>query len=586
MTLVNAGPDQFYIPASRNAFIKKVQAGLTHAKIVAIEGQQGIGKTILIEEVLTQTLPDGNKCYLTAARSINDIQIRSRIIEQLFGNVLFDPEMPILTSFIEFNNSSDMLIAIDNAHFLSGKIIGELLQLCSESKNLGIQLSIVMALDKTIASTLINVKSGLVEILPVPLLTKQESYQLLAEYVIDIPAQTSPRIKRWIENSAGLPIQLLAYNDVNAGKVSDSEPFNIKLWASILVTCSLLLALGIYLYRMGIISEQEQALMTNTSLNKTSGVVKPWQNVTESNSALEKQNAISTKERSELLVADKKMAQVVIRPTASSELIFSELMSQKSKVSFGNEKVAENPTTDMILAELTKKPESVDNNLINEITTTTAEIDTDTSETSQKEQQITDIGNESNLTETPISMDFFLDLEDAQSELEKPESKKQVQTELNESSLVENTALDSDKIQVPDISRIDQEPTLEELIQDDIISVAKEQPSAEDPGKPYTIDNQIFMSLPADHFVLQLTAVSSEAVLAQYLESAPYEKDKLRIYMVKRNYTDWLVVTYGLFETIELARQTAASIAPNAWAKSISVIQQQILAFDDAQSAQ
>ena len=255
MTLVNTETEQFYIPASRHAFIKKVQAGLTHSKIVAIEGCQGIGKTILIEEVLTLTSPNGNKCYLTAARSINDIQIRSRIIEQLFGNILFDPEVPLLTSFIEFNNNSEMLIAIDNAHYLSGKIVGELLQLFSEANNLGIQLKLVMTFDKTIASTLMNVKSNFLTILPVPLLTKQESYQLLAQYVINIPAQTNARIKRWIENSAGLPIQLLAYNDAGDGS-SEGEPFNIKLWVSILVTCSLLLALGIYLYLMGIIANQ------------------------------------------------------------------------------------------------------------------------------------------------------------------------------------------------------------------------------------------------------------------------------------------------------------------------------------------
>lgn len=585
MTLVNAGPDQFYIPASRHAFIKKVQAGLTHAKIVAIEGQQGIGKTILIEEVLTLTSPDGNKCYVTAARSINDIQIRSRIIEQLFGNVLFDPEMPILTSFIEFNNASDMLIAIDNAHFLSGKIIGELLQLCSESKNLGIKLSLVMAFDKTIASTLINVKSGLVEILPVPLLTKQESYQLLAEYVIDIPAQTNARIKRWIENSAGLPIQLLAYNDVVDGRVEDSEPFNIKLWGSILVTCSLLLALGIYLYRMGIVSEQENAETNNTPVSMTSDVVKPWQNITESNTALEKQETTNAKDLTESIVADKKMAQVVIRPTASSELMFSELMSQKSKVSFGNEKSAENPTTDLILAELTKPAKQTSDEVTDELT---VENDVLTAPNNGSKSNVEEISSptlekEPVVSETPINMDFFLLPEDIQPEQDKTNPKNIIETK---SKVVESEVVTTRSTDIPDLARIDNEPTLEQLIKDDIISVTKEQPTADVPANPYQIDNQIFMSLPADHFVLQLTAVSSEAVLAQYLESVPYEKEKLRIYKVKRNFTDWLVVTYGLFETIDVARQTAASIAPNAWAKSISVIQQQILAFDDAQSAQ
>jgi len=566
MTLVNT--DKFYIPASRHAFIKKVQAGLTQSKIIAIEGQQGIGKTILIEEVLTLTAPDGNKCYVTAARSINDIQIRSRIIEQLFGNVLFDPEMPLLTSFIEFNNATEMLIAIDNAHYLSGKMIGELLQLFSESNNLGIQLKIVMSFDKTIASTLMNVSSGFLQVLAVPLLTKQESYQLLAQYIIDIPAQTNTRIKRWIENSAGLPIQLLAYSDVADKRGADSEPFNIKLWVSILVTGSLLLALGIYVYRMGFVSELDDFGGSSTDAN----VVKPWQSVTDSNAALEKQQALETPE--ELVIPDKKMAKVVIRPTASSEQIFSELMAPKSKLTFGNQKVEQNKTTDMILAEITKPSDLAPDELSTQPSKNDAEttVGTDLPEQGflnqqsrlQQEFLATDAGTtedinlndeEQVVAEVPINMDFFLE-----PQAETPADK-------------------------PDLSRIDDEPTLEQLINDSVNLIAN-QPKTKEIKNPYNIDNQIFFTLPPEQYVLQLTAVSSEPVLAKYLQSIPYAKEELRIYKVRRNSRDWIVVTYGLFETIEQARKTAASIAPNAWAKSVSVIQQQISAFNDAQSVQ
>lgn len=614
MTLANAEIEQFYIPASRHAFIKKVQAGLAQSKIVAIEGQQGIGKTILIEEVLTQTSPDGNKCYVTAARSINDIQVRSRIIEQLFGNVLFDPEMPLLTSFIEFNNDSQMLIAIDNAHFLTGKIIGELLQLYSESRNLGIKLKLVLAFDKTIASTLINVKSGLVEVLPVPTLTKQESYQLLAQYVIDIPAQTNTRIKRWIENSAGLPIQLLAYNDVAEQKGMESEPFNIKLWVSLLVTASLLLALGIYLYRMGIVTEQPVG-PNSTASSINVDVVKPWQNVTQSNAALGQTNTDSNK-TPELNTGQKKMAKVVIRPTASSEQIFSELMNP-SKV---NQQVDQNPTTNLILAELTKQPETANSEAANRPNSTLTstqtllqqpqniadtyptsdlntkgetEVQNDSPENLLKEQQKTtkdiELDDAETGAETPINMDFFLTPPKKVEDKPKKQSstfEQAPQSELNKTESANKTQVETNNTERPDISRIDSEPTLEQLIKDDIISAEQEQPSAEEPGKPYRIDNQQFFSLPQDLWVLQLTAVSSEPVLAKYLASAPYDIKEIKIYKIRRNNSDWFVVTYGLFDTIDEARKTAASIAPNAWAKSISVIQQQILAFDDAKSAQ
>jgi septal ring-binding cell division protein DamX len=543
MTLVNTETEQFYIPASRHAFIKKVQAGLTHSKIVAIEGCQGIGKTILIEEVLTLTSPNGNKCYLTAARSINDIQIRSRIIEQLFGNILFDPEVPLLTSFIEFNNNSEMLIAIDNAHYLSGKIIGELLQLFSEANNLGIQLKLVMTFDKTIASTLMNVKSNFLVILPVPLLTKQESYQLLAQYVIDIPAQTNNRIKRWIENSAGLPIQLLAYKDAGDSS-SEGEPFNIKLWVSILVTSSLLLALGIYLYRMGIIANQQ------VSPTNSSNVVKPWHNVTESNAALTQNGSGNNKTSTEVVVPEKEMAQIVISRTASSEQIFSELMNEKPAV--GNQKVEKNPTTDLILAELTKQKETKEKETQLNAEDVAVKDSTSKTATEQDSAVNSKVKNPTPQDE-PIDMDFFLYPEGEQATKEQAIKNKE-------------------------LAKIDAEPTLDQLMKEDS-ALAEEQKAKEN---PYNIDNEEFFSLPAELFVLQLTAVSSEPVLGQYLESISYDRKKIRIYKIRRNNNDWLVVTYGLFDTIDEARKTAASIAPNAWAKSISVIQQQILAFDHA----
>jgi septal ring-binding cell division protein DamX len=543
MTLVNTETEQFYIPASRHAFIKKVQAGLTHSKIVAIEGCQGIGKTILIEEVLTLTSPNGNKCYLTAARSINDIQIRSRIIEQLFGNILFDPEVPLLTSFIEFNNNSEMLIAIDNAHYLSGKIIGELLQLFSEANNLGIQLKLVMTFDKTIASTLMNVKSNFLVILPVPLLTKQESYQLLAQYVIDIPAQTNNRIKRWIENSAGLPIQLLAYKDAGDSS-SEGEPFNIKLWVSILVTSSLLLALGIYLYRMGIIANQQ------VSPTNTSNVVKPWHNVTESNAALTQNGSGNNKTSTEVVVPEKEMAQIVISRTASSEQIFSELMNEKPAV--GNQKVEKNPTTDLILAELTKQKETKEKETQLNAEDVALKDSTSKASTEQNSTVNSKVKNPTPQDE-PIDMDFFLYPEGEQATKEQAVKNKE-------------------------LAKIDAEPTLDQLMKED--SALVEQQKVKE--NPYNINNEEFFSLPAELFVLQLTAVSSEPVLGQYLESISYDRKKIRIYKIRRNNNDWLVVTYGLFDTIDEARKTAASIAPNAWAKSISVIQQQILAFDHA----
>ncbi len=552
MTASNQGTSAFYIPESRQTFIKKVQAGLAQRKVMVIEGPTGIGKTVLLEEVLTQTLPDANKCYVTPARGMNDIQVRSRIIEQLFGNVLFDPEMPMLTSFIEFSQPQQILIAIDNCQFLSGRIIGELLQLSSEANNLGLDLTIVLALDKSHNSTLLNVNSRLVKVLSVPTLNKQESYQLLVEYIADIPAQTNGKVKRWIDNSAGIPIQLLAYGQTPRPQLEmpeqEESTLNVKLWGWLLVLASLVLALGVYVYRKGLeVPEAEvQSQPSPVEVEQkpaSQELVKSWQ------SAEQTEQSSDSQAEPEFSIDEKPMAQITAMPTANSETILADILGESAQPQtkpkqVEAKQVEQNPTTDLILSELTqdkvKLTEQQQRQAEDDLLAELQQEETQLQQSKNVEQQ--DVAKEDQ--EKDISMDFFL-----------PQG-------TNENEPIEQP---------------------EDQLEPNLVSSATESVSIEPAYPAYFIDNQKFMSLPADRFVLQLTAVSDEVVLSEYLSSAPVPVEELRIYRIKRKNKDWIVVTYGLFETIEQARQSAKQVEPNAWAKSVSVIQQQILAFQKAQ---
>ncbi|NVK25171.1 MAG: hypothetical protein HWE10_09615 [Gammaproteobacteria bacterium] len=582
MSASSSGTSQFFIPDSRLTFINKVMAGVQAKKIVALEGPEGIGKTALIEEVLTTALPDANKCYITVTPSMNDIQVRSRIIEQLFGNVLFDPEMPLLTSFIEFNQPSEILIAIDNCHYLSGRLIGELLQLFSESEILGINLSMVLAFNRSESSTLLNVNSGFLQIMKVPALNKQESYQLMAEYIPDLPAQANVKVKRWIENAAGIPIQLLAFNENSTLENTDGSPLNLKFWGALLVMASLLLTLVIYIYRLNVTPEPvKQELKPAQSEDLlTQQVVKPWkknnsasEQTGSAEQALKDQQNDSGKEgqtQQPFSLDEKPMAQMIATPTASSEVIFDALMNQTQadKVTSKStpQDVVQNPTTDMILAELTAEKAKRDQKMAEQEKSANAELVAGVAaDNSTDENQNINIKgapapkSDDAISQTEDSMlDFFLEPEDKTSVSQEPVAK--TEPELDDAGALISTA------------GISATPT----------ETRFKLPS----GIQYQIDNQQFMALPATHYVLQLTAVSSQEVLAEYLQSAPVSADKLRIYKVRRNQTDWIVVTHGLFETIEQARAEAKRIAPKSWAKSISVIQQQIAAYQKTLTSQ
>jgi septal ring-binding cell division protein DamX len=551
--------------------LQKAELAMKSGKLVALEGASGVGKTALLEEILTLYFEDANKSYVTITEGLSPVQIRSRIIEQLFGNVLFDPELPLLTSFIELSGPSEMLLVIDNVHFLSGQVIGELLQLVSESTNLGMTLRVVISFNKTISSTLLNVKSELVQVFQIPMLDKSESYQFLQQYFSTLPPESDSGVKRWIDLSAGHPTQLLSYGKTDVEDNENVKPLNLTLWITVLITASLVLALGMYSYRklVNLEPQSEQSPIT-ADLNRDSSqiqVVKPWK---------------------ESVDGQKTKVQLV----ASAPTVFKSLTGELVSSLPPQDETA----PELILGELTGNLEQAKSAEINP-EKSAGEVLADSK---QFEEQVKDSANKA---------DVLASLEEANSQevnTELPTAEKQkVDETLNESAVKSNdiklsTQPDSEDMTASEnegdsisLDFFEQEltpKTSAELMAEQQIPLEQGIVSNENEGQPivipnqrYVIDNQAFLSLPRDKFSLQVTAVSSQEVLAEYLESAPLPAEAFKIYQVKRNNKDWIVVTYGIFDTIEDARAEATRILPKAWAKSIAVIQQQILAHQKNQ---
>jgi len=488
----------FYFPPSRLKFISTLQSQLEGGRVVAVEGATGTGKTVVLEELLTTVLPNANKCYVTAGKQINDIQFRGRVIEQLFGNVLFDPEKPLITSFLEFNQYTELLLVIDNVHFLSGQIIGELLQLFSELNKAGVIIAVVMSFDKTISTTLLNVNSSILSVNSVPLLSFEESYQLLKEYVEDLPAANNGRVKRWIENAQGVPIQLLAYDQESDLVVTSNSLINVKLWGAVIVASSVILALVIHGYNTGFFSQQL------TPESEPEAVVKPWNQPSRLDDDQTQPYSVSANSALPATQID----------TASSEEIYDIIAASIDSL----DKIASDPQP-----------------IAQEATESAAEQVAE-----QPIQQPPNVGSE-----------MVSDLE-------------------NDNDTASDVSNSDDEVQQAAIA-----PDNTNVLTED----KSDQIDTTQTQTIYKIDNRAFFSLPSDQFVLQLTAVSSEATLTQYLQSAGLDRDKVKIYKVSRNNQDWIVVTYGLYRTIADARADAADVEPKAWAKSVAVIQQQISSY-------
>lgn len=500
----------FYIPPSRQRFLNTVQELLSRTGIVAMEGTVGIGKTSMLEELLTSALPNANKCYLTAVSSINDIQVRSRIIEQLFGNVLFDPEKPMLNAFLEFGGNTELMIAIDNGHHLSGQIIGEILQVVAEFKKQSRVISVLFTFDKQISNTIGSITSALISVMPIPKFSEKESYILIKQSFDDVPSPDTAKVKRWIENAQGNPIQLLAFDTQDALKLAKPVAMNIKLWVSNLIVVSLLLALGVYMYRLYFTEEQS---LPKTIKEKTiKPTVEPM--VSDWSSAKVKEHVVKVKQTqmpednaassSDILEA----LNNAMKPQKEVEAVTANIEPTKANIEPAAETLesVQNVNKQSLPAEIVKEANS-------EPVVNLPE----------------NVSSEKEISLAPSEAEFGSEL-DAELESNLP------------SSIAPLTVAG------------------------------------------YRVNNQQMLSLPSNKFVLQLTAVSQESTLETYLIEKRLDAKLTRIYKISRNNSDWLVVTYGLFDTIASARETAKNIDQNAWAKSTEAIQQQIKSYNESLS--
>lgn len=86
-----------------------------------------------------------NVAFISSSNKLNDIQIRCRLIEQLFVNTLFDPEQSLAVSVLKFARQYGKAIAVvvDHAHSLSLQIKYELCQLSSLAKKHKLTINVV-----------------------------------------------------------------------------------------------------------------------------------------------------------------------------------------------------------------------------------------------------------------------------------------------------------------------------------------------------------------------------------------------------------------------------------------------------------
>lgn len=87
-----------------------------------------------------------NVAFVAASNKINDIQMRCRLIEQLFFNTLFDPEQSLAVSILRLakQSSGSITVIVEHAQALSLQVKYELCQLVDTAKKTQNNINVVL----------------------------------------------------------------------------------------------------------------------------------------------------------------------------------------------------------------------------------------------------------------------------------------------------------------------------------------------------------------------------------------------------------------------------------------------------------
>jgi len=89
---------------------------------------------------------EANVAFVSASTKLNDIQMRCRLIEQLFANTLFDPEKSLAVSILQLSkkNKDSLTIVVEHAHALSLQMKYELCQLVDVANKTHSKINVVL----------------------------------------------------------------------------------------------------------------------------------------------------------------------------------------------------------------------------------------------------------------------------------------------------------------------------------------------------------------------------------------------------------------------------------------------------------
>jgi len=141
---IESNASQSVTTISANARVDYILRFSKQAVLVVDQDEQVYSQ--VASQFLGSLANDHNAAFIAVSPKLNDIQIRCRIIEQLFTDNLFDPEQSLAVSLINLAKQEKQLIdiVIEHTQYLSLQILHELCQLTDIAKKANYPISVLM----------------------------------------------------------------------------------------------------------------------------------------------------------------------------------------------------------------------------------------------------------------------------------------------------------------------------------------------------------------------------------------------------------------------------------------------------------
>lgn len=256
--------------ASQLQLIERLQHMIyLSSSVVFISGEQGSGKSTLIEQLSNQLPSTTQQAFINLTEPHSVAQIRQKILSQLFENPLFNSEDNLFNSWALLSQqqgaSISRVVVIDNAQRLPDALLHELFTVVAQSEQLNdSEINVVLLSDDAESQrmhnqALLSLQSSdkqspclLCKLIP---LDMDESHQLLTHCLTQLgynaKIEHQDALTQQLRNCQGNPEKILALAEkVSVGKLSTTHLswFKTRFPALALMMLLVLLATGLTFY--------------------------------------------------------------------------------------------------------------------------------------------------------------------------------------------------------------------------------------------------------------------------------------------------------------------------------------------------